>query len=358
MLDFEQILGGRTILLTGHTGFTGSWLSLWLSHLGCRIVGISLPPATSPNLHDSARISECVEAHLFDIADAGRVQRVMAECKPDIVLHLAAQPLVSQSFADPVETFRTNIMGTVHVLEAARQTRSVKAAVCVTTDKVYADKGLSRGFRESDPLGGKDPYSASKAGAEMVIASYAQTLAARGNNLHVAAARGGNIIGGGDWSANRIVPDFVRAVTADQPLVLRNPESTRPWQHVLALCHGYLVLAAALLREAGEPTTHAWNFGPAEDGNRTVRDLVVGLGEAWRPATIRLEPGSFPETRLLQLDSSLARKELGWKPPLTFDDTVALTAAWYRSCAADPALARDVTLAQIESFRQRLTDHA
>ncbi len=354
MLDFEQTLSGRTILITGHTGFTGSWLTLWLSRLGCRIIGISLPPATQPNLHDAAEISHFVEEHLFDIAEAAHVQQVMADSRPDLVLHLAAQPLVSQSFIDPVETFRTNILGTAHVLEAARKVSCVKAAVCVTTDKVYADRGLQRGFKEGDALGGKDPYSASKSGAEMVIASYAATLAARGNGVRIAAARGGNIIGGGDWSANRIVPDFVRALQAGAPLVLRNPEATRPWQHVLALCHGYLVLAAALLGEGGDHAARAWNFGPGREGARTVRDLVDGLGQAWRPVPIQVEPGSFPETRLLQLDSRLAHKELGWNPALGFKDTVTLTAAWYQAFTVDGTQAQAVTLAQIEGFRQRL----
>jgi CDP-glucose 4,6-dehydratase len=358
MLDFESTLSGRTILVTGHTGFTGSWVSLWLSQIGCRVVGISLPPNTTPNLYGAASIGSLVEEHLFDIADAARVRQVIENCRPDVVLHLAAQPLVSQSFADPVETFRTNILGTAHVLEAARHVSSVKAAVCVTTDKVYKDRDWHWGYRETDELGGKDPYSASKSCAEMIIASYQQTLVSRGNGLRVAAARGGNIIGGGDWSANRIVPDFVRAVLAGKPLVLRNPESTRPWQHVLALSQGYLQLAAVMLGENGAEAARAWNFGPGQDGARTVRDLVTQMGDGWRHTEIRLEPGGFPETRFLHLDSLLARRELGWNPPLAFAETVALTAGWYKACTADPATTRAVTLAQIADYRARLAGAA
>lgn len=356
LIDFERALVGRTVLVTGHTGFTGSWLSLWLAGLGCRVVGIALEAQTSPRLFEAAGVAGDLESHIFDIADASRVHSVMAAAQPEIVLHLAAQPLVSQSFADPLETFATNVVGTANVLEAARVVPSVRAVVCVTTDKVYKDRNWHWGYREVDELGGKDPYSASKSCAELVIASYQHTLAARGNGVRIAAARGGNIIGGGDWSANRIVPDFVRAVETGCPLVLRNPQSTRPWQHVMALVHGYLQLASALLGEEGASAARAWNFGPNADGARTVLDLVTQLGENWRSAEIRYEPGGFPETRFLHLDSTMAGRELGWRPPFGFADTVAFTAQWYKAFDEQPANARNVTLEQIAAYRQQLAN--
>ncbi len=225
--------------------------------------------------------------------------------------------MVSKSFADPIETFATNALGTAHVLEAARLTPDVKAVVCITTDKVYRDQDWVWGYREQDPLGGKDPYSASKACAELVAASYRATLAERGNGVLIANARGGNIIGGGDWSADRIVPDFVRAVAARQPISLRNPGAVRPWQHVMALVHGYLVLAARLL-SGDRIAADNWNFGPGDEAARTVGDLVEQLSTVWTRPEICYAPGSFPETRFLHLDSTKARALLGWIPPLSF----------------------------------------
>ncbi len=245
LLDFEVPLQGKRVLVTGHTGFTGGWLVSWLKLIGCDVAGLALAPATEPSLFAAADIADGIASTLGDIRDFAIVRSAVERHRPSVIIHLAAQPLVSKSFADPIETFATNALGTAHVLEAARLTPDVKAVVCITTDKVYRDQDWVRGYREQDPLGGKDPYSASKACAELVAASYRATLAERGNGVLIANARGGNIIGGGDWSADRIVPDFVRAVTARQPINLRNPAAVRPWQHVMALVHGYLVLARA-----------------------------------------------------------------------------------------------------------------
>jgi CDP-glucose 4,6-dehydratase len=351
LLDFELALGSKRIFVTGHTGFTGGWLVSWLKRIGCDVAGLALAPATEPSLFAAAKIANGLSSTIGDIRDFATVRTAIEQHRPSIIIHLAAQPLVSKSFADPVETFATNALGTAHVLEAARLTAGVKAVVCITTDKVYRDQDWVRGYREHDPLGGKDPYSASKACAELVAASYRATLAERGNGVLIANARGGNIIGGGDWSADRIVPDFVRAVTARQPISLRNPAAVRPWQHVMALVHGYLVLAARLL--GGERSAaDNWNFGPTDEAARTVGDLVEELSAAWTRPEITCAPGGFPETRFLHLDSTKARTLLGWMPPLSFADTVKLTANWYRDFATSPEKAAQITVSQIEQYRE------
>src|SRR5579872_4248037 len=343
LLDFEIVLRGKRIFVTGHTGFTGGWLVSWLKRIGCDVAGLALAPATEPSLFAAANIKGGITSVIGDIRDFATVKDAIARFSPSVIIHLAAQPLVSKSFADPIETFATNALGTAHVLEAARLTPEVKAAVCITTDKVYRDQEWTRGYREQDPLGGKDPYSASKACAEFVAAAYRATLAERGNGVLIANARGGNIIGGGDWSADRIVPDFVRAVTSRQPLLLRNPGAVRPWQHVMALVHGYLVLAARLL--GGDRTAaDNWNFGPDDEAARTVGDLVEQLSKVWVRPDITQVPGSFPETRFLHLDSTKAHTLLGWNPPWSFTESVELTAGWYRDFMANPANAAQTTL--------------
>jgi CDP-glucose 4,6-dehydratase len=352
MAGFERSIAGRRVFVTGHTGFTGGWLVLWLRQMGCAISGLALPPNTEPSLFRAARIDDGMTSEFGDIRNFAAVNAAMDRADPEIVIHLAAQPLVSQSFDDPVETMASNALGTAHVLEAARLSPSVKAVVCITTDKVYADEAVVRPHREGDRLGGKDPYSASKAAAEMIASSYAQTLAARGNGCRIATARGGNIIGGGDWSRDRIVPDFARAIVTSTPLVLRRPNAVRPWQHVLALVHGYLMLAHHLLN--GGESGSAWNFGPEESEAVTVAELVQKLTAAWIAPELQLGPTDFPETNVLRVDSAKARKELGWQPPLDIDCTIALTGAWYRAFSDKPSSARDTTLAQIEDYRRRL----
>jgi CDP-glucose 4,6-dehydratase len=355
-LDFEAALRSQRVFVTGHTGFTGGWLVTWLKRLSCEVAGLALPPETEPNLFTAAHIAEGLDSRLGDIRDLAVVRAAIDRHRPTVVFHLAAQPLVSRSFVDPVETFSTNAIGTVNVLEAARLSPSVKAVVCVTTDKVYRDQEWFWGYREIDPLGGKDPYSASKACAELIADSYRATLAARGNGVLIANARGGNIIGGGDWSADRIVPDFVRAVGSKVPIYLRNPEAFRPWQHVMALVHGYLVLAARLLARDASAAEN-WNFGPSYDDAKTVRMLVERLSATWtRPEIIHAE-GSFPETRFLHLDSTKARTLLGWCPPLSFEQTVKLTADWYRAFSAEPAQAKQMTVQQIEQYRESIAAH-
>jgi len=353
LADFEAVLERERVLLTGHTGFTGSWLALWLCSIGCKVTGLALPPETTPNLFSAAKVADHLESRLGDIRDFSTVTTAVDQARPSIIFHLAAQPLVSRGFAQPIDTFATNVTGTAHVLEAARRTPGVKAVVCVTTDKVYVDREWAWGYREVDRLGGKDPYAASKACAELVAGCYRDTMASRGNGCLIATARGGNIIGGGDWSDDRIVPDYVRATMSATPLTLRNPAAVRPWQHVLALVHGYLVLAAKLMEGRAE-LADAWNFGPLEEDAVAVELLVDRLGKAWKRPEISYEKPSFPETHFLHLDSTKARSLLGWRPTLDFEGAVRLTAQWYRQYYAEPSAAAALTTGQIEQYRQRV----
>lgn len=357
LLDFEALLRGQRVFVTGHTGFTGGWLVTWLKKLGCGVGGLGLAPITEPNLFTVADVADGIVSEIGDIRDLSVVRAAIDRHRPTVIFHLAAQPLVSRSFVDPIETFSTNAMGTANVLEAARLSSTTKAVVCITTDKVYRDQDWCWGYREVDPLGGKDPYSASKACAELIAGSYRATLAARGNGVLIANARGGNIIGGGDWSADRIVPDFVRAVQSNEPISLRNPEAVRPWQHVMALVHGYLTLAGRLL-QGDRGAANNWNFGPSQDDAKPVRTLVERLSAAWTCPEVVYAAGSFPETRFLHLDSTKARAELGWRPPLTFDQTVRMTAEWYRDFSSQPAQARQLIIRQIDSYRESIESHA
>ena len=352
-LDFEQQLVGKHVLVTGHTGFTGSWACEWLTAIGARVTGLSLAPETHPALYQELRLSESMESVIGDIRDAECVTRVFERAQPDFVLHLAAQPLVRRSYREPVDTFSTNVMGTVHVLEAARHTASVQSVVCVTTDKVYLNKEWEWPYRENDALGGKDPYSASKAAAEMVIQSYSQSFPAGGGRFQVATARGGNIIGGGDWSEDRLIPDFVRAVVEKTKLTLRYPDATRPWQHVLALVQGYLMLLAALATE-GAPFARAWNLGPQDPRTYSVRQVLTMLCDAWQSPHLELMDNPLPEARALALDSSIARNLLQWSPPWDTQRVVTETANWYRAYYEKSASASEVTRAQIASWRSDL----
>lgn len=356
-LAFESAIVGKRVLVTGHTGFTGGWLGLWLASLSVEVTGLALAPATEPNLFTVAEVGAGLASRIGNIADMATVEAVFADVGPEVVFHLAAQPLVSRAYDHPLETFASNVTGTANVLEAARRCPQTKAVVCVTTDKVYWDEDWHWGYREIDRLGGKDPYSASKAAAELVALTYQRTLAARGNGVAIATARGGNIIGGGDWSENRIVPDFVRAQASGAPLVLRNPGAVRPWQHVLALVHGYLMLAGRLL-ETGREAAGPWNFGPLGSEAKTVGELVETLSRHWRRPDLRFAEGTFPETRFLHVDSTKSRSVLGWQPPISFDDTVRLTAQWYRDVQDGAATAREITQRQIGDYRALLRGQA
>jgi CDP-glucose 4,6-dehydratase len=326
------------VLLTGHTGFKGSWLLLWLEQLGARVWGFSLAADQPPNLfRELATVwpASTLDHREGDLADRASLEQVVHDSQPEVVLHLAAQSLVRRGYVDPLGTWTSNVMGSLHLLEALRSLEHPCAVVMVTTDKVYANREWLQGYRESDRLGGHDPYSASKAGAELAIASWRASFCGALRHqtpwLRIATARSGNVIGGGDWAEDRIVPDAIRALHAGDAITLRHPESTRPWQHVLEPLAGYLVLAEALCLGA-EPPCEAFNFGPCLASNRTVHDLVAAILAHW-PGSCRAlaEPVLFHEAGRLHLQIDKAHHQLGWSPRWDFDTTVARTVGWYKS---------------------------
>jgi CDP-glucose 4,6-dehydratase len=350
---FGGAYSGRTVLVTGHTGFTGSWLSLWLRRLGATVVGLSLPPATEPNLYERAGVERVVTSILADVRDADAVRAAVETHRPDVVFHLAAQPIVLESYRDPATTFATNVLGTVNVLEAVRTVGGVRACVVVTSDKCYAETPDGRALTEDGPLGGHDPYSASKAAAEIVVGSYRASFFSEGPTA-AASVRAGNIIGGGDWSPSRIVPDAVEALLTRRTLTLRHPDAVRPWQHVLDPVAGYLWLGARLAEE-GDRFGGGWNLGPTNSAPaRTVRELVDAIGAAWGQAVpLHVEAPTRHENQCLLLDVERASRALGWQPVLDFGASVQLTANWYRRFADAPGEAAAATLAQIQSFEHR-----
>jgi CDP-glucose 4,6-dehydratase len=335
---------GRRVLVTGHTGFKGGWLALWLRELGAECLGLALEPPGAPSLHDAARVGEVVDARTVDIRDRRAVAGAVRELRPEIVLHLAAQPLVRRSFTDPVATYETNVLGTANVLAACGQAAAV---VVVTSDKCYAPRTDGIACREGDPLGGKDPYSSSKACAELVTAAWRDSFGSAGPAI--ASVRAGNVIGGGDWGEDRLVPDAMRAALDGRPLLVRNPDAVRPWQHVLNPLSGYLLLTERLVR--GEGVAEAWNFGPAPGDELPVRAIADRLAARWGDGfEWRAEgDGGPPETAVLRVDSAKARERLGWAPGWGLDAGLAATVEWFRAWrdGADP---REVCIAQIRSF--------
>jgi CDP-glucose 4,6-dehydratase len=329
MKQFEDTYRGKRVIVTGHTGFKGSWLSLWLSQLGAEVVGISLAPKSQPNHWDSLSLKSNFQHHEFDIRNADDVARIFRSTQPEIVFHLAAQPLVRRSYLDPLETWSTNVMGTVNVLEACRQTKSVRAILAVTTDKCYENQEWVWGYRESDRLGGHDPYSASKAGAELVAASYRSAFLHTDGSPLLATARAGNVIGGGDWSEDRLVPDLVRAIADKNSLEIRSPNATRPWQHVLESLSGYLLLGQKLV-EGERKFEGAWNFGPERGSNVTVAEVLGKLKTYWSEIQWHHTSVCKPhEASLLFLDSSKSHCQLGWQSVWSLETTLEKTANWY-----------------------------
>jgi CDP-glucose 4,6-dehydratase len=333
---FGDIYRGKRVLVTGHTGFKGAWLSAWLLELGAEVHGLSLDLVSQPNLFEVLGLEQRLRHSYGDIRSQDAVARRVAEVRPDFVFHLAAQSLVRWSYDDPVATFDTNVLGTVHLLEALRGPGSGCVAVFITSDKCYLNKELDRGYREEDELGGLDPYSGSKGAAELAIRAYCASFFSRaGSPTRIATARAGNVIGGGDWAADRIVPDCIRAWSRGAPVEVRHPASTRPWQHVLEPLSGYLCLGAALAA-GGERHGESYNFGPPAEMSATVAELIEALAAHWtfaaRHERMKVAPRSdFREAALLQLNCEKAGAQLQWRPALEFSETMRLTASWYDS---------------------------
>ncbi len=331
---------GRRIFVTGHTGFKGGWLCEWLLGLGAEVAGYSLAPDATPALFERLGLETRMHHRIADVRDPILLAKAIGEFSPECIFHLAAQPIVRASYAAPVETFAINIMGTVHLLDALRGRSESCAMVIVTTDKCYENLENDHPFRETDRLGGHDPYSASKAAAELLVESYRRSFFADPSKIAVASARAGNVIGGGDWSADRIVPDAVRALSEGREISVRNPRSTRPWQHVLEPLSGYLLLAARLLCRQEDELCSAFNFGPGAESTRTVRQLVEEIlthwPGSWRDAS---DPSAPHEARLLRLSVEKAARLLEWRPVWSFEECVRATVEWYRAADA-PAITR------------------
>ena len=343
---------GKKVFLTGHTGFKGGWLSLWLSFMGAKVTGYALTPKTTPNLFDVLVIESLIEkSHFSDICELATLQKAIAEARPDIVIHMAAQPLVRYSYENPVETYATNVMGTVHVLESVRVIDTVRATVVVTTDKCYENKEWVWSYRENEAMGGYDPYSNSKGCAELVTSAYRQSYFSNPISTNqVASVRAGNVIGGGDWSEDRLIPDAIKAFEKNKPLMIRNPLATRPWQHVLEPLAGYLILAQALY-EQGSAFASAWNFGPRDEDNRSVQEVVELFISGWREK-VRWEKEGLEqphEANLLKLDCSKAQAQLGWIPKWSLETAIQKILEWQKAYQAKENM-QEVSLAQINHY--------
>ena len=343
----------KKVFITGHTGFKGGWLSLWLSSAGAQVHGYSTAPPTEPNLFTVARVAGALASHVIgDVRDGEAVKRAMTSAAPDVVFHLAAQPLVRHSYLEPVETYAVNVLGTVHVLEAIRACPSVRSVVNVTTDKCYENQEWLWGYRESEPLGGRDPYSSSKACSELVTAAYRDSFLEKAG-VAIATGRAGNVIGGGDWALDRLVPDFFRAVNEGRALEVRFPSATRPWQHVLEPLAGYLLLAEQLALH-GQQHASGWNFGPADKDAWPVRRILDHLSSRIPSAAWRDVGGEhLHEAGYLKLDSSKARGELDWRPRWTLERALEMTINWHKAWS-DGEDMRDVCLAQIHAHQTGL----
>ncbi len=345
---------GKKVFVTGHTGFKGGWMSLWLHSMGAEVKGYALAPSTEPSFYEAARLDELIESEIGDVRDAQKLAASVQAFRPDVVIHMAAQPLVRYSFAEPLETFETNVMGTANLLEAIRSVGTVRAVVNVTTDKCYENKEWHWGYREDEPLGGYDPYSASKACSELVTSSFRQSFFNSADyethGCAIASGRAGNVVGGGDWSPDRLIPDILRDFENGKAVAIRNPNSIRPWQHVLEPVSGYLLLAQNLF-EHGVEFGEAWNFGPDESSAKTVEYLVSQMVAHWDgDASWTVDDGPHPhEAQYLKLDCSKARNELRWYPKWGIAATLEAVVGWHRAFLAGDDM-RDYSLAEIKRY--------
>ena len=354
----EKIYKNKNVVVTGHTGFKGSWLVAWLKQMGALVTGIALDPPSIPSHYDASKLAEGIQDHRIDIRNVDAIEQAIVEAKPDFLFHLAAQPIVGVSYDDPIETWSTNVMGTINVLEALRKIQHKCSAVIITSDKCYDNVEWEWGYRENDALGGPDPYSASKGAAELAIRSYVKSyFSGDDNTIRIASARAGNVIGGGDWAENRIVPDCVQSWSKNEIVELRNPHSTRPWQHVLEPLGGYLRLGA-LLSQNHQLHGESFNFGPQAQQNHSVLELVEQMSRSWsevRWTECETQSSQFYESGLLKLNCDKALHFLNWHAVLNFEETVALTADWYRSFYGDSSFIQDVTHKQINDYAKKLS---
>ncbi len=344
---------GKRVLITGHTGFKGSWLSFWLNNLGAEVCGFSLAPNTSPNLFDDLNLASLINSTIGDIRNLDLLKKTFEDFQPEVVFHLAAQPLVRRSYLEPIETYSTNVMGTINVLEAIRNVKSVKSVVIVTTDKVYENFESRVGYTENDRLGGFDPYSNSKACAELAVSSYRNSFFADSETL-IATARAGNVIGGGDWSEDRLLPDVFRSLIFGKELIIRNPNSVRPWQHVLEPLNGYMILAERLFN--GEKSfAESWNFGPEEEDSKSVGWILEEIKKLWNgEVNWKIAEGNHPhETNFLKLNIEKSKDRLNWKPKLGLEEALRLTSDWYKTAAEKKDLF-EITGIQIQDYTNKI----
>jgi len=350
-MDPSQIYNGRKVLITGDTGFKGSWLGLWLHKLGASVTGIGLDPKTLRDNYVVCGLESVITHHTCDIRHYDKIRKIFTTTNPDMVFHLAAQPLVSESYTSPRETFEVNTQGTANILESIRHTPSVQAGVMVTSDKCYETRNCVHGYRETDPLGGHDPYSASKGAAEIVISSYIRSFFSRDGSPVISSVRAGNVIGGGDWSKNRIIPDFMRSLEERKPISIRNPKAVRPWQHVLEPLYGYLLLGATMLTK-GHSFSGAWNFGPLYGNNLTVEDLILRFIEQGERGKMKIPEhrGNFHEAGFLSLDITKAVHQLGWHPVLDIETMIQFTLDEYSVDGLSTKLVFNQRCAHIDEY--------
>ena len=346
---FDRFYQGKTIFVTGHTGFQGSWLSLWLTLLGAKVIGYSLPPPTNPSLFDSLKIKKNIVNNIQDINNKDKLFSILSKYNPDMVIHLAAQSLVRKSYELPLETFTTNVIGTANLLDSIRDIPSVKSCIVMTSDKAYENKEWDYAYRENDPMGGHDPYSASKGAAELIVSSYRRSFYNKKNSPGIASVRAGNVIGGGDWSQDRLIPDCIRSLQSNKKITLRNPKSIRPWQYVLESLSGLLLIGSKLSKNS-QRFGRAWNIGPMTTNDISVKSIVEKIIKKWGSGTINIKRNNLHEAKYLRLDSSNIANILKWKPTYNIEESITETVKWYVANDSNNKLIHDYTVSQIEDY--------